>query len=212
MINSAGWRRERSQLIAPRRQSRVLIVVLVAAALVAGVLGYRTLTGGPRLRLIGGNAIGGSAPIGVPFSVGIPMWTEGGSRVALDSVDADHSANVTVRYSLVTTGPGEGGIGAVTGSIDAWQPAAVDGAHVAQPARKAWGSTCTTAGPAAASLCSPQPPGGADPGSTQLVVTVTATAPGPWSVTDFRVRYSSGVRARTAHSDFVVRGVAGESS
>lgn len=198
-------------MIAPRRQSRVLIVVLVAAALVAGVLGYRTITGGPRLRLVGANAIEGSAPIGVPVNVGIPMWTEGGS-VKLDSVDADHSANVTVRYSLVTLGPGEDGIGAVTGSIDAWHPAAVDGALVAQPVWKAWGSTCTTAGPAAASACTPEPPGGQDPGSTQLVVTVTATAPGPWSVTDFRVRYSSGVRSRTAHSDFVVRGVAGESS
>jgi hypothetical protein len=70
------------------------------------------------------------------------------------------------------------------------------------------GQTCTTAGVATPSQCTPPSRAAPDHGMTWLVVTVTPTRPGSWSVTHVRVSYGSCWRNRTASGSWELSGVA----
>ncbi len=144
----------------------MLVALALVVACLGGIAGYRRFAGGTHLVVLNGNEVSGSMRVGMPVSTGIPMWTEGGPSVDLQSVADDHSPNVTVRYSLIRRGPRGDGIGFVDGPIAAWDPIAISGARVSQPARKLVETTCTTGSSTVVSACAPVASRDADPGST----------------------------------------------
>lgn len=192
-----------------RRNGLWVIALVVVVCL--GLVGVHVSQGGTRLRM--GSAGVGAAPerVGVAVSFGIPLTTTNGPSVVLQSASATHSPNVAVSYSIVRTPPGEVGIGTEVGSISRLHPSAVRGVIVAQPALDTAGQTCTIPGPTTPSRCSPPVVAPPNRGQTWLVVTVTPTLAGPWTVTKLAMTYRSWWRARTASGDWKLSGLASAS-
>jgi hypothetical protein len=184
----------------------VAVVALVTCGLFAAHVWYQ---GGTRLELASAAQGVHPVPVGRAVSFGVDMTTSGGPSVVVEAASSKYSAGIRVRYAIVRKGPYELGIGTANGTIPGSTPLGTHGIRVAQPAQRLSQTACTVppAGASIQSTCA-QPPQVFEPdrGSTWLVVTVTATRPGPWSVTHITVRYHSWWRTRTAISGYVVTG------
>jgi hypothetical protein len=187
----------------------VVVVAIVGVGLFAAQVWYQ---GGTRLRMDSARLGVHSIAVGRPVSFGVGLTTSGGHGVVVASASSKHSANISLRYAIIHTGPGEVGIGTVDGTIPGSTPLGAHGIRVAQPAPPSGPEAACTPPPIGASIqpkCT-QPPfrSQRDHGTTWLVVTVTARSPGPWSVTHITARYHSWWRTRTATSGYVVTGQA----
>ena len=188
-----------------RRKGRWAIALVGAVCL--GLVGAHLLQGGTRLRMGGAAVAAAPERVGVAVSFGIPLATTNGPSVVLQSASSTHSPNVAVTYSIARTAPGKVGIGTAVGSIARLHPNAVRGTTVAQPALDTRAQTCTTAGPTTPSRCNPPVVAQPDRGQIWLVVTVTPTHTGTWTVTKIAMTYRSWWRTRTASADWELSGV-----
>jgi hypothetical protein len=179
------------------------VIGIVLVLLFSAHLWHQT---GTRLSMDGGGLGMSPRPIGSSLSFGVGMTTHGGSIVVVEQASAKHSSNIDVDYAIIHFA-GTRGIGTADGAIPGATPLGARGIRVAQPAPDSMYESCTAPGPGnIPPVCTPPAP--PDRGLTQLIVTVTARSPGPWSVSDITVRYRSGWRTRSAKSTYVVRGEA----
>ena len=168
-----------------RRRARptrwVAAVIAAVVLLTASVATTDWYLGGNRLGLDSAGLGVHAVPVGRPVSFGVGMRTSADSPVTVEKATARHSANISVQFTIVRTGPGQLGIGTADGVI-AGSP--VHGARVAQLQ------------------------GHPERGATWLVVTVVAHGPGPWTVTRIAVTYRSRWRTLTTVSGYDVQGMA----
>lgn len=156
-----------------RHRTALVVAGLTAVVMLAGLMWWRA--GGTHLAAAGGG-YGVNAPMGQDASFGIILTKDDGGQVSLDSVSATVSAGATVTWSIYQAPPGGEGFGTWYGALaPRWSTVSVSGYD-----RVSKGS------------------GSPDDGSTWIVGTVHANAPGVYRVADVSVTYSAGWRTRTA--------------
>ncbi len=195
--------------VGSRRGRWVKATVAVVVA-VAGVVAARTTADAGTRLVVANGSRARPAPerVGVVVGDAFDLQTRAGPRVVLQTVTAHHSRNVVLTFGIVHRPPGGAPLGTYVGLSSVGPMHRVANARIAQPAPDLPPISCTTAGPATASQCTPSHVAVPDDGRTWLVIAVRPTRPGRWSVTDFHITYRSWWRARTAISRFELDGTA----